>query len=167
MALEDTAKAPPAKAEPATTTAAVDVGEHPHPSPLPVPADLPSHQVRARRVPAAPRGQPCGCPRVAAPRLLGSLAFRARPQFVHHQGTAAVGVTAVGAPVVTFSGPVVVEQRVVGKKLKPEGWLAVCVLAFVFWPLMCVPCCIPACQEDVVETVYIAVSTRACQLLSC
>ena len=74
----------------------------------------------------------------------------------------------MGAPVLPFAaGPVVVEQRVVGKKLKPEGWLAVCVLAFVFWPLMCVPCCIPACQEDVVETVYIAVRTRCRKRCRC
>ena len=84
---------------------------------------------------------------------------------VHHQ---VAGTAVMGAPVLPFAaGPVVVEQRVVGKKLKPEGWLAVCVLAFVFWPLMCVPCCIPACQEDVVETVYIAVSARCRKRCRC
>ena len=64
----------------------------------------------------------------------------------------------MGAPVAPqLVGPVLVEQRVVGKRLKPEGWLAVCLLGIVFWPLMCVPCCLPQCQEDVVETVYVSV----------
>ena len=45
MALDSTEKAPPAKGEPATTTATVDAA---HPAPVPVPADLPSHQARAR-----------------------------------------------------------------------------------------------------------------------
>ena len=166
MALEDTPKAPPAKVEPATTTAAVDVVGDSHPAPVPVPADLPSHQVRARTVPFS---------RLAA--VLAAHALRCRAfvahvpcarlgrQVVHHQ---VAGTAVMGAPVLPFAaGPVVVEQRVVGKKLKPEGWLAVCVLAFVFWPLMCVPCCIPACQEDVVETVYIAVRTRCRKRCRC
>jgi hypothetical protein len=49
----------------------------------------------------------------------------------------------------------IMEQRVVGKRLKPEGWCCVFALAILFWPLMCVPCCLPGCQEDVVETVYV------------
>jgi hypothetical protein len=72
----------------------------------------------------------------------------------------------MGAPVAPqlLVGPppgVLVEQRVVGKRLRPEGWLAVCLLGIFFWPLMCVPCCLPQCQEDVVETVYISVRARA------
>ena len=114
---------------------------------------------RARHAFLAPRCQPR---RLRALRCRAFVADSAFHQYVHHQQ----GAVAMGAPVLPFAaGPVVVEQRVVGKKLKPEGWLAVCVLAFVFWPLMCVPCCIPACQEDVVETVYIAVSTHARLLL--
>ena len=101
---------------------------------------------------SAPRPPPlcCRC-RVRDTHARSHFGCATFGQYVHHQGAG----TAMGAPPVLHH--VVVEQRVVGKKLKPEGWLAVCVLAFVFWPLMCVPCCLPACQEDVVETVYIAV----------
>jgi hypothetical protein len=59
----------------------------------------------------------------------------------------------------------VMQQRVVGQRLKPEAWCCVFALALVFWPAMCIPCCIPSCKEDVVETFYV-MPVRALQLRS-
>jgi hypothetical protein len=39
-----------------------------------------------------------------------------------------------------------VQRRLVGKRLKPEGWACACVLLFLFWPLTCVPCCLDDCK---------------------
>lgn len=42
---------------------------------------------------------------------------------------------------------------------KPEslsflGWASVVCLGFLFWPLMCVPCCLSACYEGYQVPVY-------------
>ena len=42
--------------------------------------------------------------------------------------------------------PIMIERRLVAKRLKPEGWLCACVLLFLFWPLACVPCCLDDCK---------------------
>jgi hypothetical protein len=39
-----------------------------------------------------------------------------------------------------------VQRRLVGKRLKPEGWACACLLLFLFWPLTCVPCCLDDCK---------------------
>jgi hypothetical protein len=149
MALDSSDKAPPAKGDP-STVAVEDVVVTAPPEkpahPAPVPSDLPSHQARARVVlrssalslarnlPASGfRAFGCTAPRRAAPRLRRA-DDAARHQYVHHQGT---GV-AMGAPVAPqlVVGPpgVLVEQRVVGKRLRPEG---ACVAAL---------CCLLACS---------------------
>ena len=51
--------------------------------------------------------------------------------------------------------PILVERRLVGKRLKPEGWACACVLLFLFWPLACVPCCLDDCKEEIWEDVYV------------
>jgi len=62
----------------------------------------------------------------------------------------------VGVPIgYTQASQLLVERRLIGKRLKPEAWLCSCVLLFLFWPLACVPCCLDACKEEIYEDVYI------------
>ena len=51
----------------------------------------------------------------------------------------------------------VLQRRVVGKRMKPEGWCCVVALLFIFWPCACIPCFLDQCQEDVVVEEYIMV----------
>ena len=62
----------------------------------------------------------------------------------------------------------VLQRRVVGKRMKPEGWCCVVALLFVFWPCACIPCFLDQCQEDVVVEEYIMVRrARACAGVPC
>ena len=92
-----------------------------------------------------------------------------RPQVtsVHHTSDQPAGLqTSVGVPfhVVDLRGgmpyepapQIVVERRLVGKRLKPEAWCFAVVMCFLFWPCAFIPCCLEECKEPIYEDVYVS-----------
>lgn len=69
------------------------------------------------------------------------------PETVPEPGDVLLGYRVISMPKSTFTKPE-------PKKLGATGWISVALLAIIFWPVSCVPCCISACYPSYQLPVY-------------